>query len=221
MDMFRIIGPVMIGPSSSHTAGAVRIGKMARIILGENPEDLSIELHQSYAKTSKGHGTKLAIVAGLIGFSPDDERIRNSFTWAERKNFTFTFVEKDLGNVHPNSVRFLAKKNNGQPSSLLASSIGGGRIRIKEVNGLSVDFSGDRSALICLHQDKLGLVAELTYILAGAQINIANMKVFRSARMGQVATFIETDQTVSGSELNRIRSLDGVDWAAFIAPLIE
>ncbi len=219
MNLFDIIGPVMIGPSSSHTAGAVRIGQMAYTLLGETPSKVSVELHQSFAKTCRGHGTDKAIIAGLMGFTPDDIRIRESLVLAAECGMTFSFTETDMSDAHPNSVRIIASVHTDRKVSLQASSVGGGRVRISEVNGLPVDITGDYPTLLCMHQDRLGLISELTLHLAQNKINIANMRVFRSARTELVATFIETDQLIDPDILRKIEQLSGVGSTYSLPPL--
>ena len=221
MDVFQIIGPVMIGPSSSHTAGAVRIGRVVHALLGVVPVRAVLELHQSFARTCRGHGTDKALIAGLLGFSPDDQRIRDSLRLAAEQGLTWQFSEVDLKDAHPNSVRITAAGKEGEAVRLVACSIGGGRIQINEVDDLPVDFSGDYPTILLLHQDRLGLIAEITRILAGQQVNIANMQVFRSRRLGQVATFIEADQPVDAQVIKHISDLQGIDKAICLEPFRE
>ncbi len=221
MDVFQIIGPVMIGPSSSHTAGAVRIGRVAYALLGTAPVRATLELHQSFARTCRGHGTDKALIAGLLGYAPDDPRIRDSLRFAAERGLAWQFSEVDLQDAHPNSVRITAVGGDGGSVRLVACSVGGGRIRINNVDDLPVDFSGDYPTILLLHQDRLGLIAEVTRILAGQQVNIANMQVFRSRRLGQVATFIETDQKIDARATGQISALQGIDKATCLEPLRE
>lgn len=196
MDLFEIIGPVMIGPSSSHTAGAARIGlAMHGLLGGKLPRDVRFELHQSFALTGSGHGTPQALLGGLLGLRPDDARIKDSFQLADQAGLRYSFSAADLRNAHPNAVLITAFTEEGT-TSLQAESIGGGRIRVTAIDRLAVDFSGAEATLILLHDDRLGFLSEVTARLAGCGVNIGNMRVFRSQRSGQVATVIETDEAI-------------------------
>lgn len=151
MNVFDIIGPVMVGPSSSHTAGAARIGKVARTILGEELKEAIIEMHGSFAKTYKGHGTDKALLAGLMGFEVDDDRIRNSLEIANQKGIKFIFNTAVMGNVHPNTARLNLTGESGRKVCVQGASIGGGNIVITEIDGIEVELTGNLHTLIvCL-----------------------------------------------------------------------
>ncbi|GAB6152352.1 L-serine ammonia-lyase, iron-sulfur-dependent subunit beta [Desulfosporosinus burensis] len=218
-NVFDLLGPIMVGPSSSHTAGAVRLGVMARKILGEEPVEGTIVLHGSFAKTGKGHGTNLALVAGLLGMDPDDERIPDSPKIAKERGLNFSIKTGDLGDVHPNSVKFdLIAKNNGHVQ-VIGSSVGGGTIVIQEINGFQVEIKGDYPTLVILHQDIPGVVAQVTLLLTTAQINIARMLVSREKRGAQALMVLETDQQIDEGVLDLLRKLPKINQALAIEPL--
>ena len=197
MNILDIIGPVMIGPSSSHTAGAVRLGVLARKILGQQPVKAKIKLYGSFAHTYKGHGTDLALIAGLLGWYPDDERIPDAFTEAKKIGLAFSFECIDSDElVHPNTAYFILEAENGHTCEVGGVSLGGGRILINKVDGFPVELTGELSALLTIHDDKAGVVSSVSSILAELGINIASMRVFRRQKGGLAAMVIETDQTV-------------------------
>lgn len=197
MNVFDIIGPVMVGPSSSHTAGAVKIGIVAREIFGKQPEHVVIGLYGSFASTYKGHGTDKAIIAGLLGMPMDDIRIRDSLDIAKRVGMSFRFETITLRDAHPNTALITATLKNGDKISVQGASIGGGNIVIQKINGMNVEFSGQYNTLVISHNDTPGAVAEVTSLLSGNSINIANMKMVRSYRGGDAMMVIETDQSIS------------------------
>ncbi|TGE32749.1 L-serine ammonia-lyase, iron-sulfur-dependent subunit beta [Desulfosporosinus sp. Sb-LF] len=218
-NVFDLLGPIMVGPSSSHTAGAVRLGAMAKKILGEEPIEGTITLHGSFAKTGKGHGTNLALVAGLLGMSPDDERIPEAPKMAKERGLNFNFETSDLGDVHPNSVKFNLLGVNGGRVQVVGSSIGGGSIVIREINDFQVEIKGDYPTLVVLHQDLPGVVAQVTLLLSTAQINIARMLVSREKRGAQALMVLETDQRIDNAVLGLMRKLPRIDQALVIESL--
>lgn len=166
MNLFDIIGPVMVGPSSSHTAGAVKIGNVSRKLLGQDVAKADIYFHGSFLTTGRGHGTDRAILAGLMGFPVDDERIPDSFELAQKAGMKYSFGSVDLGeDAHPNSVKMNLTGVDGKELEIVAASIGGGRIRIEELDGLAANFSGDYPTLIVHNLDQPGHVAEVTSML--------------------------------------------------------
>lgn len=217
--VFDIVGPIMIGPSSSHTAGAVRLGRMVRLILGEEPIKSTIYLHGSFALTHKGHGTDKAIIAGLMGMETYDERIRNVFALIEQAPLTVEFVVADLGNVHPNTARIMAIGTSGREVTVTGASIGGGNIIVTEIDNYSVELTGNYHTLITIHDDKPGIVALGTHILAQNDINIAFMRVSRQNRGDQALMIIETDQAITQKVVDAIRNVDAVRVALAIPPL--
>ncbi len=193
IDLFDIMGPIMVGPSSSHTAGAVRIGRMARTLLGDTPVKASLHLHGSFATTGVGHGTDKALIAGLLGMPPDDLDIPLSFDIAEERGLKFTFDELDLRDAHPNSVRMELVGANDRRLNMQACSTGGGRILVTKLDGTDVSFTGDYHTLIIQNMDNRGNLADVTNALALAGVNVANMSMSRSSKGGNVMMIIETD----------------------------
>lgn len=218
MDVFDIIGPVMVGPSSSHTAGAVRIGKVVRGLLGEEPVDVVVGLFGSFARTYKGHGTDKAIIAGLMGMSPDDERIRDAMELARKAGIKYRFETVYIKNAHPNTALITAIGKTGKKVVVQGSSVGGGNILINKVNEIDVEITGEYYTLVISHKDTPGEVAAVTNMLAQNDINIANMKVYRSYRGGNAIMVIETDQKVSKEQTELIGSLDNINKVTLIEP---
>lgn len=218
-NVFDLLGPIMVGPSSSHTAGAVRLGAMARKILGEEPVEGKLLLHGSFATTGKGHGTNLALAAGLLGMFPDDERIPEALRLAEERGLNICFETGDLGEVHPNTVKFDLLGVNGRQVQVVGSSIGGGTIVIRQINDFEVEIRGDYPTLVILHQDLPGVVAQVTLLLATAQINIARMLVSREKKGAQALMVLETDQSIDNAVLELLRKLPRIYQALAIEPL--
>lgn len=210
MNAFDIIGPIMVGPSSSHTAGAVRIARVAGILLNEKVRRASIKFHGSFATTYKGHGTDKAIVGGLMGFETDDTRIRDSLSIAAAEGIEYTIDTCELEGVHPNTVIIELEGISGRKASIMGSSIGGGNIAIKKVNGLDVDFTGQFNTLLIEHMDRPGTISAVTGILGNNEINIAIMKVYRSSKGSRAIMVIETDQSVSDDVIENICSRSNV-----------
>jgi len=196
LDIFDILGPIMVGPSSSHTAGAVRIGNMARSLLGSEPKAVEIGLHGSFAETGRGHGTDRALVAGLLGMKPDDLRIPRSFELAKQKGFAFSFRNVELKEAHPNTALLTISDGAGRTLEMQAASTGGGRIRVDRLDGIDVNFTGAFNTLIIHSTDVPGKLAEVTRELEQGNVNIANMNLCRAKRGGSVLMVIETDQKV-------------------------
>lgn len=217
--IFDIIGPIMIGPSSSHTAGAARLGKVARTIAGGNINKVEFILHGSFAKTYRGHGTDRALVAGIMGMDPWDERLKNSLEIAMDNGIDIFFKEDDLGDAHPNTVKFVIYKEDGDITIVVGSSIGGGSIVITEVDGEKIEFTGEYPTLIIKHRDTPGVVANVTSALYEEKINIAFMKVFRSSKGNEATMIFEMDNKASDKALDIIRSIDGIANVKFISPV--
>jgi L-serine dehydratase len=190
---FEIIGPRMIGPSSSHTAGAARLGKIAGKLANYDVKRVKFILHGSFAKTYKGHGTDRALMAGILGMKESDEKLKNSLKIAEDKDIDYEFLEDDLGEVHPNTVKFMIEKSDGRKIELMGSSIGGGNIKIIELNGLKLEFTGQYPTIITRHSDHPGIIAKITKILAYYKINIAFMSVYRQDKGQDAFMVIESD----------------------------
>ena len=194
MGFLDIIGPVMIGPSSSHTAGAARLGKLAGACWGDDPvREVALFLRGSFAFTSKGHGTDKALVAGLLGMEPDDEGIRTALATAVERGFPFRFEREDVDGAHPNSVRFLFSGRDGRTMEIVGASVGGGAVELQEIDGFSVKVSGDLPTLVTFHRDVHGVVAAVAALLADRKINIASMTLHRKTRGGMASLVAEME----------------------------
>jgi L-serine dehydratase len=222
MKLTDIIGPVMVGPSSSHTAGAVRIGNAGRRLLGQPVREARISLHGSFLATGRGHGTDKALVAGLLGMAVDDRRIPDSFELARHAGLSFSIDGIDLGDAaHPNSARLILTGERGRKLEMVGASIGGGRICITELDGLPVNFSGDFPTLIVHNEDLPGHVARVTTLLSDSGINIAYMQLNRAHRGGQAVMVLECDQEVPQEVLTRLQAMDGIVKVTFLSLLPE
>lgn len=219
--VFDIIGPIMIGPSSSHTAGAARLGKIAKVIAGGKIKAVKFMLHGSFANTYRGHGTDRALAAGILGMNPWDERLRDSLKIAEESGLDIEFIETDLGDVHPNSVKFIITKYNGENIEIVGSSIGGGNIVITEVDGEQIEFTGNYPTLIINHKDVLGVVNNVTRILFQEKVNIAFMKVYRSGKGSNASMVLEVDSELSKDTISKILEISDIFKARFINPVKE
>lgn len=217
MNIFDIVGPVMVGPSSSHTAGAVRIGYISRKLLGESVSSAQIYLHGSFSLTGRGHGTDKALIAGLLGMKTDDIRIPDSYNVAEENGMTFSFESKDLGDVHPNTVLLKLVGKTRRKLEIMASSLGGGRIRINSIDGLTVNFCGDYPTLIVHNLDQPGHVAEVTSMLSHKSVNIAAMQLFRSQRGAEAVMVIECDQEIPEESLAWLMHLEGINKVTYLS----
>ncbi len=218
---FDILGPIMIGPSSSHTAGAARLAKVASIIAGEKIVKVEFLLHGSFAQTYKGHGTDKALAAGILNMDPWDENLKNSFTIAEEKGIELIFTEADLGDVHPNTVKFVITKDDGRTTEVTGSSIGGGNIIVINIDDQVVEFTGERPTIITRHRDLPGIISKISSILYEENINIANMRVFRSQKGKMQTMALETDSIITESLMDKIKGLQEIENVKFINPLIE
>ena len=210
MNLLDIIGPVMVGPSSSHTAGAVRIGRVSRKLLAEEVKEAKIYFHGSFLATGKGHGTDKALIAGLLGMQVDDPAIPDSFRIAEKREMRFSLEGIDLGDVSPNSVKMNLTGISGRTLEVIAASIGGGRIQICELDGITANFSGDYPTLIVHNIDQPGHVTEVTSMLAHKGVNIATMQLYRKSRGGNAVMVIECDQEVPKESLAWLEHLEGI-----------
>lgn len=216
MDLFDLIGPVMIGPSSSHTAGAARIGLTARLLIGEEVARAEIGLHGSFAKTYRGHGTDRAIVGGLMGMSVDDLRLRDSLTLARESGMSVTFRQVNLRGAHPNTVRMNITGASGRMLAMEAASVGGGNIEIHRLDGVNVAFTGKENTLIIHHADTMGMIAAITGIIAGASVNIASMQSYRRKAGADAMMVMELDGVPQDETLDKIRALPDVQGCTFL-----
>lgn len=208
--MFEVIGPVMIGPSSSHTAGAVRLGRLARAVFGETPAEARITLHGSFATTGRGHGTDLALIAGLLGYPPDDERVRTANDEARTAGMSVVFDEADLGEVHPNTARIAMRASDGREVTVQGSSIGGAEVVMTAIDDFDVTVTGKLPVLIVEHQDRPGVIAAVSAVLAQHGVNIASMEVSRERRGARALMVIETDQPVEDAALEAVTHAEAV-----------
>ncbi|WP_300382291.1 L-serine ammonia-lyase, iron-sulfur-dependent subunit beta [Clostridium sp.] len=216
MGVFDILGPIMVGPSSSHTAGAARLGKVARIIAGGEVQEVDFLLHGSFAKTYKGHGTDRALVAGIMDMSPSDDRLRDSIELAKEKGIKINFEEVDLGDYHPNTVKIIILRVDGKKCEVVGSSIGGGNIEIIEVNGNRVQFTGAYHTIITSHKDIPGAVAKVTHILYSHGINIAFMNLERKQKGKNATMTFEVDSKVSKELIEMIKAIEGIEKVILI-----
>lgn len=215
MNLFDIIGPVMVGPSSSHTAGAVKIGYVTRKLMGEPIASAKILLYGSFLATGRGHGTHFAIVAGLMGMKPDDVRIPESLKLAEEAGMKVEFGKIDLEDRHPNSVQLILEGVNGRSLTVVGESIGGSLINIASVDGLEANFSGEHPTLIVHNLDQPGHVAEVTSMLAHKSVNIATMQLYRAKRGGNAVMVLECDQEVPKESIRWLQHLEGVEKVTY------
>ncbi len=215
--VFDIVGPVMIGPSSSHTAGACRLGGLARAIFGGQPVLAHVGLHGSFASTGPGHGTDLALVAGLLGMAPDDPRIPSALEIAHEAGLEVEFFEVDLGDAHPNSAVFELTGADGDQMRVQGSSLGGGDVVVTEIDAFEVVASGELPLLVVAHVDRPGEIAAVTSILAECDVNVASMQVSRERRGANALMLIETDAPVDRVTAERIAKQPGVTGVRRVA----
>ena len=213
VSLLDIIGPVMVGPSSSHTAGACRLGLLARNLVGGTPERARIELHGSFARTGEGHGTDKAIAGGLMGFRPDDERLRDALEIADREGLDYVFEKASLGDdAHPNTARITLERGD-RKAVMTGASLGAGRILVTEINGYKGEVTGSYHTIVLIAEDVKGSVAAIATILAEHEINIANLRLTRKERGGDAFMVIEVDDVPGEPVRDEIRALPWVRWA--------
>ena len=215
MNLYDIIGPVMVGPSSSHTAGAVKIGYVSRKLMAQPIVKAQILLYGSFLATGKGHGTQIAIVAGLLGMKTDDCRIPDSFRLAGEAGMEISFGEAELKDAHPNSAQLILTGADGRQLEIVGESIGGSRINIASIDGLSANFSGDYPTLIVHNLDQPGHVAEVTSMLSHKTVNIATMQLYRAGRGGHAVMVIECDQEVPKESIQWLAHLEGIEKVTY------
>jgi len=210
-----VMGPVMVGPSSSHTAGTARLGRVAREILDEDPLEVHFYLHPPLAATYRGHGSDFALVGGAIGLNVDDPRIPEAIRIAEQMGVTIEFAEEDLGEVHPNTVRIDIRGANGE-AEVVGSSIGGGVIEVFKINGFQTRFKGDSPTLLLFYRDRPGMIAEVASIIADEGINIASLYCSRKQRGKDAFMEVDVDSPPSQEALARIGGLSDVANARYL-----
>jgi L-serine dehydratase len=212
VSLLDIIGPVMVGPSSSHTAGACRLGLLARGLVDGTPQSAFVELHGSFARTGEGHGTDKAIVAGLLGFRPDDERIREALQIAESEGLDYRFEKTTISDaVHPNTVRMRIERGTNR-ASMMGSSVGAGRILVTEIDGYPVEVTGNFHTIVLVAEDRKGSISRITGVIAEQDINIATLRLTRKEKGGDAFMVIECDESPSEKVREEIQSLDWVRW---------
>ena len=219
MNLFDIMGPVMVGPSSSHTAGALKIGYVARKLIGEQIVSAKINLYGSFLATGRGHGTHFAIVAGLLGMKTDDVRIPNSMEIAKAEGMQVSFGRADLEDGHPNSAELELVGAEGRKLTIVGESIGGSLINIAKIDGLDANFSGEYPTLIVHNLDQPGHVAEVTSMLANKSVNIATMQLYRAKRGGNAVMVIECDQEVPKESIEWLNHLEGIEKVTYYSLL--
>ncbi len=217
MNVFDIMGPIMVGPSSSHTAGAVKIGYTARQLLREMVKDAEIYLHGSFLATGKGHGTDKALIAGLLGMKPDDDRIPDSFLLAQMSGLSYSFYGTELKNAHPNSVLLKLQGVKGAQLEIIASSIGGGQIIINQIDGVEADITAGYPTLIVHNLDQPGTVSQVATILGQKSVNIATMRINRDRRGGHAVMIIECDQEVPADALELLKGAAGITKVTYLS----
>ncbi len=218
MGLLDMIGPVMVGPSSSHTAGAARIAWLARQLLEDPPERVRFGLHGSFAKTGRGHGTHLALLGGVLGLAADDARIKQAFELAREAGLDYAFEDVELGDVHPNTVR-IELENARERHVVIGSSIGGGLVRIWKVDGLDAYLTGESPALLVLHSDTPGVIARVARVLADDEVNIARIVSGRAQKGGDALMSLEVDRELSTIGLEYLRHLSYIHWVRALPPL--
>jgi L-serine dehydratase len=213
VSLFDILGPVMVGPSSSHTAGACRLGLMARAIFGGTPARARISLHGSFAATGEGHGTHRALVGGLIGIAPDDLRLKQAYDEAKRAGLEWEFVEVQLGDdAHPNTA-IIELSGGAEKVTVRGASVGGGRVEVTELDGFPIALGGDYHTLVVLARDEPGTIMTITGLAAAEGINLATMRVDRTGRHKDALMTIEADAPIPDTMLEELRSFDWLHWA--------
>ncbi len=214
--LFDIIGPTMVGPSSSHTAGAAKVAYICRRIFGRNIKKVSFYLHGSFADTYQGHGTDKALIGGVCGLKPDDPLIADAYNVALKSGMIIRFFKKDLGDFHPNTVKIVFEDHEGYVQEMIGSSIGGGKAKIVMIDNIAVDITGQYSTLIAQHIDLPGFVANISQILAKYRINIAFMKLFREVKGEHAVIVIETDDLIPDDALMQIEALRNLNKLTFV-----
>ena len=207
--VFDIIGPVMVGPSSSHTAGAVRIGLIARGLFNGKPKHVDIYLYGSFMETYQGHGTDVALVGGLLGYDTDDDRIKSSLQTAEEVGMKVNFIEMAEERSHPNTA-ILNMRDGEKEISVEGVSIGGGKIEVVAINGFNIAISGNYPALLVFHKDTFGTIGRIANILGDSSINVGSMQVSRKEKGDQALMTCELDDAINEDIIEKIKNVDGV-----------
>ncbi|HIY16130.1 MAG TPA: L-serine ammonia-lyase, iron-sulfur-dependent subunit beta [Candidatus Intestinimonas stercorigallinarum] len=219
ISVFDVLGPNMIGPSSSHTAGAAVIAFLAHKLMAPPLTRADFTLYGSFAKTYHGHGTDRALLGGVLGFSPDDLCIRESFRIAGERGLAFTFTPNETEtDVHPNTVDIRMENAAGQVMTVRGESLGGGKVRIVRINGVHVDFTGEYAAVIAIHQDKPGVVAHITKVLSDRGVNIAFMRLFREGKGDIAYSILESDGVLPDGIPEQLRTNPHIHDVMIVQP---
>ena len=219
ISVFDVLGPNMIGPSSSHTAGAAVIGALAGKIIAPPLKKVDFTLYGSFAKTYHGHGTDRALLGGVMGFATDDTRIRDSFRIAREWGIAYTFTPNETEtDIHPNTVDIRMENETGQVMTVRGESLGGGKVRIVRINGVSVDFTGEYSSVIVIQQDQPGVVAHITKVISDLGINIAFLRLFRDAKGHTAYTIVESDSRLPEDILDALRENPNIRDVMLVQP---
>ena len=219
MNVFDIIGPVMIGPSSSHTAGAVRLGRVANKLTDNRPlKRVEITLSGSFAQTYKGHGTDRALLAGIMGYHSYSAEIRDALTIAKERGIDYEFIKEDIKGAHPNTARIHFVLEDGEEGTVEGASVGGGNILVSRVNGMDVEFTGENNTILVMHQDKPGVIAAVTQLMhfEYEDLNIATFHLTRESRGGNAIMTIENDGQTPEALIGAIREIQFVTNAILI-----
>lgn len=208
--LFDIVGPVMIGPSSSHTAGALRIGRAAGLVC-PHPVQATFYLHGSFATTYKGHGSDRALVAGLIGMNTDNPDIKNALDICSQQGIKIDFVPTDLGDVHPNTVKIVMTDQAGEQHSVTGSSVGGGEVKIVEIDGFETAITGRYPVVVTKHHDKVGVIKQVINLLAEGQVNIVTINLTRQQKGKMATAVIEMDEAVSPQLVQQMKQLPSIE----------
>jgi len=220
-NIFDIIGPIMIGPSSSHTAGACRIGYAAQKIIKSPITEVTFKLYGSFAKTYKGHGTDVALLGGVLGFKPDDERLVDAFNIADNRGLKYQFITTDDDCEHPNTVAIIARTNMLETWEIMGISIGGGKMIIRSINGIDVQFTGEFNTLVTHHKDSSGMLSRISTILSENRINIAYMKLYREEKGRKAIGIIEADEKIPKNVVDDLIRIDGMMSVNVIQKIYE
>mgnify|MGYP003520760379 FL=1 len=205
ISVFEVIGPNMVGPSSSHTAGAASIAYLARKMMHEKVKKVNFTLYGSFAQTYRGHGTDRALLGGMMGFETDDVRIRDSFEIAEKEGIEFSFTANTVEtDVHPNTVDMEIEDISGRKLTVRGESLGGGKVKLTRINGVKVHFTGEYHALIVIHKDHPGVISKITNVFGKLHVNIAFLRVYRESKGGNAYMIIESDEAITPSAVEEI-----------------
>lgn len=219
---FRLLGPIMVGPSSSHTAGAVRIGRMGREIHGKPPKEVTIYFHGSFAETWKGHGSDKAVIGGLLGFHTFDKRIKDADVHAEKSEMAITFKRIDLGTkYHPNSIKIVIENGGDEPTEIVGESVGGGDIVIRSIMGFPAEITGDLNTIVLQHRDYLGTLSQITQIIADFNLNIVALRSKDLPRLEKALTSLEIEQKIPLEIKEKLREIKGMQMVRLLPKISE